>query len=242
MQVGTLLTWADRILAFVETGDFLSAIELTRSYYVGEAPGNRNGLPDRPEELREVVGEKMRELMDASAHYAFSEERLTDKTHVTPDGRGVDRTSLFEGLVATCARACIALDDFEFLFEDLVNGTGESKAGYEKIMFCGEQAVRDSLQYFWVDTCCIDKWKIPELSHSINSMFRWYKNAAKCYAFLSDVSAPTTDAKLHQDTWEASFRESRWFTRGWTLQELLAPALIDFYSLERQRIGDCGDW
>ncbi|OAG03713.1 kinesin light chain [Paraphaeosphaeria sporulosa] len=128
--------------------------------------------------------------------------------------------------------------DDEFLFEDLVNGTGKSKAGYEKIMFCGEQATRDSLQYFWVDTCCIDKWKITELSHAINSMFRWYKNAAKCYAFLSDVSAPTPDAQLHQDTWEASFRKSRWFTRGWTLQELLAPASIDFFSLEGQRIGD----
>ncbi len=61
----------------------------------------------------------MHELMVASAHYAFSEERMTDETHITPDGRGVDRTSLFEGLVVTCARACIALNDFEFLFEDL---------------------------------------------------------------------------------------------------------------------------
>jgi hypothetical protein len=128
--------------------------------------------------------------------------------------------------------------DDEFLFEDLVIGTGESKAGYEKIIFCGEQAARDSLQYFWVDTCCIDKWKIPELSRAINSMFRWYKNAAKCYAFLSDVSRPTADAQLNQDIWEASFRKSRWFTRGWTLQELLAPASIDFFSSQRQRIGD----
>ncbi|KAI0084880.1 Golgi CORVET complex core vacuolar protein 8-domain-containing protein [Irpex rosettiformis] len=117
--VGTLLTWADRILSFVENGDFLSAIELTRSYYIGEAPGNRNGLPDKPEELREVVGEKMRELMAASARYAFSEDRMTDGTHITPDGRGVDRTSLFENLVATCARACLALGDFDFLFEEL---------------------------------------------------------------------------------------------------------------------------
>jgi hypothetical protein len=128
--------------------------------------------------------------------------------------------------------------DDEFLFEDLVNGTGASKAGYKKIVFCGEQADRDSLQYFWVDTCCIDKWKISELSHAINSMFRWYKNAAKCYAILSDVSAPTTEAQLHQETWEESFRKSRWFTRGWTLQELLAPALLEFFSLEGQRIGD----
>jgi hypothetical protein len=119
MRVGTLLTWADRILSFVQAGDFLSAIELARSYYVDEAPGNRNGLPDDPQQRREVVGEKMHDLMVASARYAFSENRMTDSTHVTPDGRGVDRTSLFEGLVATCARACVALDDYEFFFEDL---------------------------------------------------------------------------------------------------------------------------
>ena len=114
-----LLTWADRILSSVESGDFLSAIELTRSYYLGIAPGNRNGLPDDPLELKKVVGGKMRELMVASTRYAFSEDRMTDGTHTSPDGRGVDRTSLFENLVATCARACIALGDFEFLFEDL---------------------------------------------------------------------------------------------------------------------------
>jgi hypothetical protein len=128
--------------------------------------------------------------------------------------------------------------DDEFFFEDLVNGTGKRKAGYEKILFCGEQAARDHLQYFWVDTCCIDKWNLRKLSNAINSMFQWYKNAAKCYAFLSDVSAPMTDAQLQQNTWEASFRNSRWFTRGWTLQELLAPTSIDFFSSERQRLGD----
>ena len=117
--MGTLLTWADRILSSVENGDFLSAIELTRSYYLGTAPGNKNGLPSDPLELKKVVGEKMRELMVASTRYAFSEDRMTDGTHSSPDGRGVDRTSLFENLVATCARACIALGDLEFLFEDL---------------------------------------------------------------------------------------------------------------------------
>ncbi|RPD57488.1 hypothetical protein L227DRAFT_631711 [Lentinus tigrinus ALCF2SS1-6] len=119
VQVGTLLTWADRILQSVENGDFLNAIELTRSYYVGDAPGNRNGLPDEPETLKKVVGQELRELMVASARYAFSEERMTDSTHVTPDGRGVDRTNLFESLVSTCARACMALHDFDFFFEDL---------------------------------------------------------------------------------------------------------------------------
>lgn len=119
MRVGTLLTWADRILSYVQDGDFLSAIDLARSYYVGEAPGNRNGLPDNPQQRKIIVGDKMQDLMTASARYAFSEDRMTDETHITPDGRGVDRTSLFEGLVATCARACVALGDFDFLFEDL---------------------------------------------------------------------------------------------------------------------------
>ncbi|KAF2808527.1 HET-domain-containing protein [Mytilinidion resinicola] len=128
--------------------------------------------------------------------------------------------------------------DDEFLFEDLVNGTGHGTAGYEKILFCGEQAARDHIQYFWVDTCCIDKWNLRELSNAINSMFRWYKNAARCYAFLSDVSTPIADAHLHEGTWDASFRKSKWFTRGWTLQELLAPASIEFFSLDRQRLGD----
>ncbi|KAJ7579148.1 Golgi CORVET complex core vacuolar protein 8-domain-containing protein [Mycena floridula] len=119
VQVGTLLSWADRILESVQDGDFLSAIELARTYYTGDFKGNSNGLPDDPQLRRDVVGQKIHELMVASARYAFSEDRMTDGTHVTPDGRGVDRTSLFEGLVATCARACVALDDFEFLFEDL---------------------------------------------------------------------------------------------------------------------------
>ncbi|KAF8844392.1 hypothetical protein BDN67DRAFT_771415 [Paxillus ammoniavirescens] len=119
LQVGTLLTWADKILSLVAQGDFLSAIELTHSYYTGDAPGNRNGLPDEKEERKTVLGQKLHELMVASARYAFSEDRMTDGTHSTPDGRGVDRTSVFEGLVTTCANACITLDNYDFLFEDL---------------------------------------------------------------------------------------------------------------------------
>ncbi|KAG2146389.1 Golgi CORVET complex core vacuolar protein 8-domain-containing protein [Suillus bovinus] len=117
--VGTLLSWADRILSFVGQGDFLSAIDLTRTYYTGEAPGNRNGLPEDPDERQIVIADKIYDLMVASSRYTFSEDRMTDGTHASLDGRGVDRTSLFEDLVATCARACIALNDFDFLFEEL---------------------------------------------------------------------------------------------------------------------------
>ncbi|KAF1828013.1 HET-domain-containing protein, partial [Decorospora gaudefroyi] len=79
--------------------------------------------------------------------------------------------------------------DSEILIEDMWNKTyKEKKGGYQKLKFCANQAAQDGLQYFWIDTCCIDKWNLHELSKAINSMFQWYKNAARCYVFLSDVS------------------------------------------------------
>ncbi|PMD58824.1 heterokaryon incompatibility [Hyaloscypha bicolor E] len=81
----------------------------------------------------------------------------------------------------------------EVTFKDVIDGTGKRKAGYGKIRFCGEQARRDGLQYFWVDTCCIDKSNNTELAEAINSMFRWYQDATRCYVYLSDVSRPPFD-------------------------------------------------
>ena len=128
----------------------------------------------------------------------------------------------------------------EVTYQDLISGAGKSKSGYEKIKFCGEQASRDGLQYFWVDTCCIDKSNSAELSTAINSMFRWYRKAKKCYVYLADVSVPSHDRDVQpsQSTWEAAFRGSKWFTRGWTLQELIAPAIVEFFSQERKLLGD----
>ena len=128
----------------------------------------------------------------------------------------------------------------EVTFKDLMDGTGKSKTGYNKIRFCGQQAKLDSLQHFWVDTCCINKSNSAELQKAINSMFRWYRNATRCYVYLSDVSTMKRKASdpLAAYTWESAFRESRWFTRGWTLQELLAPALVEFFSCEGKRLGD----
>ena len=70
-------------------------------------------------------------------------------------------------------------------------------------------------------------------------MFRWYQRAAKCYVFLFDVTLPhnVSDPQLYRIAWESAFRRSRWFTRGWTLQELLAPASVEFFSRERKRLG-----
>jgi ankyrin repeat protein len=109
-------------------------------------------------------------------------------------------------------------DDEEYTFEDWNNDTGKTKAGYYKIRSCGQRALNDGFNHFWVDTCCIDKSSSAELSEAINSMYLWYQAAEKCYAYLGDVPS------------KKSFSNSRWFTRGWTLQELIAPAVVEFFN------------
>jgi hypothetical protein len=84
-------------------------------------------------------------------------------------------------------------DTEEVTFEDMINSTGEDKPGYEKIRFCGEQARQDGLLYFWINICCINKRNDAELSRSINTMFRWYRNATRCYVYLSDVPSLLVD-------------------------------------------------
>lgn len=98
--------------------------------------------------------------------------------------------------------------------------------GYRKISGAAQLAKGAGLQYVWVDTCCIDKTSSAELSESINSMFRWYQNASVCFAYLSDVIG----VDLHSP--DSTFRRSRWFTRGWTLQELIAPRGVKFFDKE----------
>lgn len=93
------------------------------------------------------------------------------------------------------------------------------KAGWRKVVACCQQTLQEGFQYVWIDTCCINKSSSAELSEAINSMFRWYRDAAVCFAYLADVPNLAN---------EASFFRSRWFTRGWTLQELIAPREVIF--------------
>ncbi|KAF5520388.1 Vegetative incompatibility protein HET-E-1 [Colletotrichum aenigma] len=102
-----------------------------------------------------------------------------------------------------------------------------ASSGYAKIKKAAELARSHYLRFLWVDTCCIDKTSSAELSESINSMYRWYRNARFCIAYLSDVEAATLS---ELSTHDSNFRRSRWFTRGWTLQELVAPKTVMFYA------------
>ena len=129
-------------------------------------------------------------------------------------------------------------EDDEVTFEDMAAGTGKQKPGYEKLLFCGQNAKDDDIHHFWVDTCCIDKTNVNELTTAINSMYKWYQNAERCYVLLSDVSVYSrANPAVHED-WQPAFRNSRWFSRGWTLQELIAPKIVFFFSKDHVRLGD----
>ncbi|KAJ2983647.1 hypothetical protein NUW58_g6213 [Xylaria curta] len=102
----------------------------------------------------------------------------------------------------------------EIFMNDIKENRYKKKAAYRKLRYCAARANADNLQHFWIDTCCIDQASSNELSKAINSMFKW---------------APS---------WESAFHQSRWFTRGWTLQELLAPRSVDFISRDGEKLGD----
>ncbi|OCL13228.1 HET-domain-containing protein, partial [Glonium stellatum] len=125
-------------------------------------------------------------------------------------------------------------EDGEVTFQDMENIAVASKMkGFEKIQKSCEHAIIDGLDYAWVDTCCINKESSAELTEAINSMYRWYKASAVCYAFLSDVYAEP----LKDDIVKQQIRSSRWFTRGWTLQELVAPQHVVFYNQQWEVLG-----
>lgn len=187
-------------------------------------------------------------------------------------------------------------DDEEVTYDEMIAGTGKNKCGYAKIRRCGEKAAKRGLDYFWVDTCCLDKRSSAELSESINSMYRWYQRSEVCYAYIEDWPVdldwadsasivpdgdeigfrrlqfggrPITDSASEEAIVRKSTNEVlpleervgdvsastdekedsicnelrdkpldsrklplRWFTRGWTLQELIAPRKMEFFDKE----------
>lgn len=122
-------------------------------------------------------------------------------------------------------------DEGEVTFYDFDKPHVQSMPGYSKIVgFCA-LALRDGYEWGWVDTCCIDKRSSAALSEAINSMYSYYWQAAVCYAYLADFNSSLYRLGL------SVFKSSRWFTRGWTLQELLAPEFVEFYNKSWEPLG-----
>lgn len=124
----------------------------------------------------------------------------------------------------------------EISFQEMTNPTDETplKRGYKKIVSACLQADKDEHEWIWIDTCCIDKTSSAELSEAINSMWRYYKRAAVCYVYLQDVKSED----VSEWWWHAIPRHAvKWFSRGWTLQELIAPPAVQFYTNEWRKFG-----
>ena len=113
----------------------------------------------------------------------------------------------------------------DYVTNDFRTANGTFKKGYHKIRNTLKRAKTDKISFIWIDTCCIDKTSSAELSEAINSMYRWYKRSHVCYSYLEDV---VFSKNAEQEG--SQFRNSKWFTRGWTLQELIAPRNIRFFS------------
>ncbi|KAK8090213.1 HET-domain-containing protein [Apiospora hydei] len=117
------------------------------------------------------------------------------------------------------------------------------KKGFNKIeMTCRLARMKYSLKYAWVDTCCIDKSSSAELSEAINSMFRYYKLSFICFVYLCDLSSDTSPGPGPIPGPPPSFSQCRWLTRGWTLQELIAPCYLSFFDESWSLRGSKDDW
>lgn len=123
-------------------------------------------------------------------------------------------------------------DEDEVSLADFTSPIRSEQKGWLKIYNTCQLAEQDGYGYVWIDTCCIDKTSSAELSEAINSMFAWYQQAAKCYVALADV----------HDGSSFSLMRSRWWTRGWTLQELLAPTKVFFYRSNWMLIGQLNEY
>lgn len=117
----------------------------------------------------------------------------------------------------------------EVTFSDMKDRSSrQKKQGWQKIERACQQALQDSIGHIWIDTCCINKDSETELSESIKSMYAYYQQAQVCYVYLFDYEAPQA-----HDLGRCS-----WFTRGWTLQELVAPKTLHFFDKTWTWFGD----
>jgi hypothetical protein len=125
----------------------------------------------------------------------------------------------------------------EVSFQDMANILAyKHKTGFKKLRSFCKQAKRKGYEYAWADTVCIDKNSSSELSEAINSMYKWYERAQVCCVHLEDLFSDVTPPT------QTELAKCRWFTRGWTLQELIAPADIIFFNKDWKKIGTKNDF
>jgi hypothetical protein len=122
----------------------------------------------------------------------------------------------------------------EVTVQDIKTNKAMDSEGYKKVRKACSMATADRFEYIWIDTCYINKTSSAELSEALNSIYRWYQEAKECYVYLADV--PHNSFDLMTSVIGPEFQKSRWFTRGWTLQGLIAPLLVIFLDSEWEEI------
>ncbi|OBZ69472.1 hypothetical protein A0H81_10579 [Grifola frondosa] len=180
----------------------------------------------------------------ASLSYGFKSELRSLLSPVDPHRNRVsDRMRLLETETITLHEFLEPPEEYailshvwrveEVLFHHIQDPDAAKRLrGYTKVASCCALARREGYKWAWIDTCCIDKTSSAELSESLNSMFAWYGKADVCYAYLDDVCS---DDDLEDPA--SAFARSKWFTRGWTLQELIASTNVVFLSKDWSEIG-----
>ncbi|CAH0054339.1 unnamed protein product [Clonostachys solani] len=144
--------------------------------------------------------------------------------HLRLRSRGVPRRRR-DSAAHMWSRPASAEVTFREMREDLASA--QSKMCFTKIFNSCVIAKSHDLSWVWIDTCCIDKTSSADLSEAINSMYRYYRDSAECLVYLSDFSYYQPGASRAKKL--EAIGQSRWFSRGWTLQELIAPKKRHFY-------------
>ncbi|KAL9625173.1 MAG: hypothetical protein Q9160_000575 [Pyrenula sp. 1 TL-2023] len=204
---------SNNIVAYQNTFDFNSSPD--RKY-------SANAMP--PLRLLDVDDFKIKRRDDLQGHYQLKKngQYAVVSHRWTADEINLQDVQNFEEADKNALRSPEGIDD-------------EANPGFAKIARACYIAKSDGIPYVWLDTCCIDKGPksdVTETSRAIKSMFSWYKESQVCYTFLPDVCG-----RGRPCPGKRSFKESEWFTRGWTLQELLAPPNLQFFDHHWRLIG-----
>ncbi|KAL1603633.1 Vacuolar protein sorting-associated protein 8 [Paraconiothyrium brasiliense] len=123
ISIGTLSNWADRLMALMEDGDFIAAIGLATSYYVGDADKLTVGLPDDDNARHALVQEKLLEMISASLKYTFTRESQHNESSEKAE----------KDLADICFTGLISMREYDFLFEEVYDAFEEASA--ERVFF-----------------------------------------------------------------------------------------------------------
>ncbi|KJA27585.1 hypothetical protein HYPSUDRAFT_862747 [Hypholoma sublateritium FD-334 SS-4] len=211
-----------RVLAFDSTGSDLQHIDRTEIYsHVLQKVCAEAMQPQFQAAWKEIVGLSGNPLVP-NALSGYFERTAREKKIIT---ELVERHSRYAILSHTWIRDVPG----DVIYQGW-NTRERYPAGYRKVAyFCAVAAQAHGVGFGWMDNVCINKDSSSELDESIRSMYKWYRGAHVCISFLSQ-------------SWDLSgMKDDSWFTRGWTLQELLAPRDNYFYNGNWEYLGSSTD-